>query len=82
MPKFISVTPLDNYILRVVIDNGEVFDFNVRAELERIPAYNRLYDKDFFTWVHFKNERIYWDFDHDFHIDQVLARSKKVKNNH
>ena len=82
MSKFVSVTPLDDYILRVVIDSGEIFDFNVRTELERIQAYKRLYDKDFFKQVHFKNERIYWDFDHDFHIDQVLARSKKIKHTH
>ena len=47
MSKFVSVMPLDNYILRIVIDCGEIFDFNVRTELERIQAYNRLYDKDF-----------------------------------
>jgi hypothetical protein len=77
MTKFISVIPKDHYILHITTDEGDVIDFDVLAELKRIPSYNRLYDVDFFNQVHFKNERIYWDYDHDFHIDQVLARAKK-----
>lgn len=78
MTKFIAVKPLDNYILHIVTDDSGVFDFNVLTELKRIPSYKRLYDIDFFKQVNFKGERIYWDYDHDFHIDQVLALAKKV----
>ncbi|MBP9742303.1 MAG: DUF2442 domain-containing protein [Burkholderiales bacterium] len=77
MTKFISVIPLDNYILQIVTDDNRVLKFDVLAELKRIPSYNRLYDVDFFKQVHYKNERIYWDYDHDFHIDQVIAKAKK-----
>jgi hypothetical protein len=78
MTKFVNVTPLDNYILHITTDDGHIFDFNVLEEIKRIPSYKRLYDLDFFKQVRFKNERIYWDYDHDFHIDQVLARAKKA----
>ena len=77
MTKFLTVTPLDNYILYITTDEGDILDFNVLGEIKRIPPYKRLYDVDFFKQVHFKNERIYWDDYHDFHIDQVLARAKK-----
>lgn len=77
MTKFLTVTPLDNYILHITTDAGDILDFNVLTELGRIPSYKRLYDTNFFKQVRFKDERIYWDYDHDFHIDQVLARSQK-----
>lgn len=77
MTKFIEVTPADNYILHIKTDDGNIFDFNVLDEIKRIPSYKRLYDLDFFKHVHFKSQRIYWDYDHDFHIDQILARAKK-----
>ena len=78
MPKFISVIPEDNYHLRIVIDNGDILDFSVFNELKRIKAYDRLHNIDFFKQVKFTNERIFWDDDHDFHIDQVVARSQKI----
>ena len=78
MTKFISVIPLDNYILHITTDDGNIFDFDVRREIERIPSYNRLYDLEFFRHVHFNDERIYWDYAHDFHIDQILAGAHKV----
>jgi hypothetical protein len=78
MTKFISVIPLDNYTLHITTDDGNAFDFDVKREIERIPSYKRLYDIEFFRQVHFKDERIYWDYDHDFHINQILARAHKV----
>jgi hypothetical protein len=72
------VTPLHNYTLHITTDDGHVFDFNVLEEIKRIPSYKRLYDLEFFKQVKFKNESMYWNYNHDFHIDQVLARAKKV----
>ena len=37
--KLINVEPKDNYILRVYLDNDSIVDFDVKAELERIPCY-------------------------------------------
>lgn len=78
MVKFVSVITLNNYILQITIDNGNIFNFDVRKEIERIPSYKKLYDVEFFKQVHFKNERIYWDYNYDFHIDQILARGHKI----
>jgi len=80
MARFLTVTPLENYVLHIATDEGDVLDFNVLEELKRIPSYKKLYDLDFFKQVHFKGERIYWDYDHDFHIDQVLARAQKTNS--
>ena len=79
MVKFLTVTPLANYVLRITTDDNDIFDFNVLNELKRIPSYKRLFDVDFFKQVHFNDERIYWDYDHDFHIDQVLGAFKNAK---
>lgn len=78
MTKFISVTPLNNYILHVVSDEGSAFNFDVSKEIKHIPSYEKLYDIEFFKKVHFRNDLVYCDHDHDFHIDQVLAHKKSM----
>lgn len=77
--KFISVTPIADYILRVKTDDQKVYDFNVLKEIERIPSYICLKDKEFFVQVKFNSHRIYWSLDCDFHIDQVLPNSNPIK---
>ncbi len=76
--KFIEVTPESNYMLRVKTEDANVYLFDVYQEVQRITSYKCLMDKDFFEQVKFKGERIYWNMDCDFHIDQVLALSKKI----
>ncbi|MCX7102268.1 MAG: DUF2442 domain-containing protein [Methylobacter sp.] len=76
--KLINVVPKDNYILRIFLDDDSIIDFDVKAELERIPCYKRLYDHTFFKTVGFKNKRIYWNDQYDFHLDQILERGKLV----
>lgn len=49
--KLIKVEPKDNYILRVYLDNQAIIDFDVKAELERIPCYKPLYDRNLFNAV-------------------------------
>ena len=46
--KFINVEPKDNYIVRIFLDDDSIVDFDVKAELERIPSYKPLYDKSLF----------------------------------
>ncbi|MCF7988654.1 MAG: DUF2442 domain-containing protein [Methylovulum sp.] len=72
--KLIQVEAHDNYIVRVYLDDGSVVDFDVKAELERIPCYKPLYDKEIFKTVSFKNQRIFWNESCDFHLDQILER--------
>ena len=72
--KLIKVEPKDNYILRVYLDDGSLVDFDVKAELEHIPCYKPLYDQVLFKAVKFKNKRLYWNDQCDFHLDQILDR--------
>ena len=36
--KLINVEPKDNYILRIFLDDDSIVDFDIKAELERIPG--------------------------------------------
>lgn len=72
--KVLNVEPKDNYLLRVYLDNNAIIDFDVKAELRRIPCYKPLYDIALFNTVKFKNKRIYWDEQFDFHLDQIIER--------
>lgn len=77
--KLINVEPKDNYIMRIFLDDDSIVDFDVKAELERIPCYKPLYDNALFKTVRFKNKRIYWNDQFDFHLDQILERGYFVK---
>jgi hypothetical protein len=77
--KLINVEPKDGYIVRVYLDDDSVVDFDVKAELERIPCYKSLYNHESFKMVRFKNKRIYWNDQCDFHLDQILERGRFVK---
>lgn len=77
--KLIDVKPQDNYVVRVYLDDDSVVDFDVKAEIERIPCYKSLYDLEFFKQVAFKNKRIFWNEQCDFHLDQILERGRFVK---
>ncbi|MDP3878467.1 MAG: DUF2442 domain-containing protein [Methylobacter sp.] len=77
--KLIKVEPKDNYILRISLDDDSIIDFDVKAELDRIPCYKALYDLTLFNKVKFKNKRIYWSDQFDFHLDQILERGQFLK---
>jgi len=49
----IHIEPREGFGLRITLDNGAIFDFDVRAALERIPCYKALYDTAFFKTVKF-----------------------------
>ncbi len=78
MTKFINATPLDDYRLKISTDNNQVFIFDVLPEIKRIDCYKSLLDDRFFKAVKFNSHRIYWDKDHDFHIDQVLHHAVEM----
>ena len=77
--KLINIEPKDGYILRIYLDDNSIVDFDVKAELERIPCYKPLYNKTLFKTVKFKNKRIYWNDQFDFHLDQILERGCLLK---
>jgi hypothetical protein len=76
--KFIKVEPLKNYKLIIQTDDLANYEFDVFTQIQRIPSYRCLLSNDLFRAVKFKDERIYWDMDCDFHIDQVLASARKI----
>ena len=76
--KLIAVEPKDNYIVRVYLDDDSIVDFDVKAELDRIPCYKPLYNNELFKKVSFKNQRIFWNGHCDFHLDQILERGHVV----
>ncbi|MDF1584550.1 MAG: hypothetical protein P1P78_14755 [Methyloprofundus sp.] len=49
--KLINIEPRNDYILRIYLDDNSVVDFDVKAELERIPCYkcNRQLNHTFST---------------------------------
>lgn len=77
--KLVNAEARDNYIVRIYLDDDSIVDFDVKAELQRIPCYKPLYDVELFKTVQFKNQRIYWNDQFDFHIDQILARGQSMK---
>jgi hypothetical protein len=74
--KLINVEPKDNYVVRVFLDDNSIVDFDLRAELERIACYKQLYDNALFKTVMFKNKRIYWNEQFDFHLNPVYTKSR------
>lgn len=77
--KLVDAEARDNYIVRIYLDDDSVVDFDVKAELQRISCYKPLYDVELFKTVQFKNQRIYWNDQFDFHIDQILERGQSIK---
>ena len=77
--KLLKVEAQDNYILRISLDDNSTIEFDVKAELERIPCYKPLYDFALFKTVKFNNQRIYWSDQFDFHLDQILERGQFLK---
>ena len=75
----INVEIKENYIVRIYLDDDSIVEFDVKEELERIPCYKPLYDKVLFKSIKFKNKRIYWNDNFDFHLDQILERGRFVK---
>lgn len=76
--KLINIEPKDNYILRIFLNDDLIVDFDIKAELERIPCYKPLYEYALFKTVKFKNKRIYWSDQFDCHLDQILERGQLV----
>lgn len=77
--KLINIEAREDYILRLYFDDHSIIDFDVKAELERIACYKALYDEALFKTVKFKNKRVYWNDDYDFHLDQILDKGLVVK---
>lgn len=42
LPKIKGVTPLENYILHVTFDDGKIVLYDVKDDMQTIPAYDDL----------------------------------------
>lgn len=42
IPRIKKVTPLDNYVLRVVFDDGEILLYDVKDDIANIKAFKEL----------------------------------------
>ena len=74
IPRIKNVTPLDNYILRVVFDDGNVVLYNVKEDIDLIPIFKQL-EKEADLWqnVHLDNSRtcVYWNDQIDLPSDTI-----------
>ncbi|MBQ3751504.1 MAG: DUF2442 domain-containing protein [Bacteroidales bacterium] len=42
IPRIKTITPLDNFILRVVFDDGKTILYDVKEDIEQIPVFKEL----------------------------------------
>lgn len=74
IPRIKNVTPLDNYILRVVFDDGNVVLYNVKEDIDLIPIFKQLEkEPDLWQNVHLDNSRtcVYWNDQIDLPSDTI-----------
>lgn len=75
-PKAIDVKILENYILLVTFDNGEVKKFDVKPYLE-YKAFEELKDKEIFNTVKIGGLSIEWSNGADICPDELYNNSVK-----
>lgn len=79
-PTATAVTPLDNYFLRVVFDNGETKDFDVKPYI-RGQWYSALADPAYFHRVRANGYTVEWADGQDICPDELYYNSKLVAPN-
>ena len=70
---FTNVVPLDDYILKITLNTGIEINFDLKPQIEKIHPYKKLLNKAFYQTVRCSKYRIFWDDEHDFHIDQIVV---------
>lgn len=74
MRKVKSVSPIDNYELRIVFDTGEAGIFDAKPYLER-GIFTQLKDPDYFGMVRVFLDSIAWPNGQDFDPDHLYLES-------
>ena len=77
-PKALEVTPLKNYELKIMFDNGEIKIFDVNPYLEFIQFKN-LKDEKLFNTVKIDGLSIKWDNDADICPDELYNNSISIE---
>ena len=75
--KPIEVIPLDEYILEIKYDNGEVIKFDMKDLLNH-PLFKSLNDVDIFREVRINGSSICWDNDIDICADSIYNNQQQV----
>lgn len=73
-PRVKNVQPLDNYLLKLTFDNGEIKIFNVSPYLEK-GVFKELKDKSYFKSVKPFMGSVKWQHDQDFCPDTLYEES-------
>ena len=73
-PTAIQVTPLDNYILQIVFDNGEIKLFDVKPYIKG-EWYNELADPAYFHSVSVNGYSVEWSNGQDLCPDELYYNS-------
>lgn len=64
IPRIKTITPLDNFILRVVFDDGKTMLYDVKEDIDQIPVFKEL-ETDFELWRNVKLDTsrtcVYWN---------------------
>ena len=64
IPRIKTITPLDNFILRVVFDDGKTILYDVKEDIEQIPVFKEL-ETDSELWRSAKLDTsrtcVYWN---------------------
>ena len=76
--KAVTVTPMDNYLLRVGFDNGEIRIFDVKP-LIRGSWMGELADTSYFKSVHIGGLSVEWPHEQDICPDQLYECSVPVR---
>ena len=71
LPKITKVDVLDNYILKISLDDGYIFNFDFKSYLD-LPCNRALKNYTLFKQAKCYMRMIFWGDDHDIHLDQMI----------
>lgn len=74
IPRIKSIEPLENYLLKVVFDDGKSGIYDVKDDINTIPQYKDLQDiKGMFEMVHLDESRtcVFWSDEIDLPSDAI-----------
>jgi hypothetical protein len=71
--NMVEIIPLDNYILHIKTDDGQIGLFDVKPYLES-EAFKPLHDKNEFLRIHNGGYFVEWNCGADLSLDTISAR--------
>lgn len=78
-----EVYPMENFVLRVIFENSEVRDYDVKALAERMAIFGPLLDEELFEKVSVDTGGfgISWNDDFDLYCEELWINSSPVRTN-